>query len=99
MHTAGRTLVIERDIPTCDRCVQRDAGLANPGNSFLELEEYLGARRVSEIETVGDRERTRAGARDIASRFDDGDAAANSRVERDVAAVAIRLERDGAIGA
>ncbi len=99
MHAAGRALVIERDISACDRCVQRDTGLANSRNGFPELEEYLRAGRISEVETVGDSERACTGACDVARGFDDGNSTANSRIERDVTTVAIGLERDGAIGA
>src|ERR1043165_8248808 len=56
--------------------------------------ETRGPLGAAEVQTIGDAERSRAGAGDVARRLRDGGFPTLVRIEPHVAAVAVRLHRD-----
>ena len=86
---AGGTLVVEGDVAAGDRRAERAAGVGDAAAGLAELEEHLGLLRVAEVEAVGDAERPRAGAGDVARRLGHGGLAALVGIERDEPGVAV----------
>src|SRR5262249_4357242 len=72
-------LVVERDVPRDDRDLQRRGWLRDPVDRLCQLPTDLGLLRVAEVEAIGQREGTAAGARDLARR---GEHRARARYER-----------------
>ena len=91
---AGRALVVEGDVAAGHRRAERAAGVGDAATRLAELEEDLRLLRVAEVEAVGDAERPRAGAGDVARRLGHGGLAALVRVERDAARVAVHGHRE-----
>src|SRR5881392_3016052 len=48
----SRTLIIQRDVATDDRCVERTANLRHSFNGFAELPEIFGFMRIAEIQVI-----------------------------------------------
>ena len=59
-------LVVERDVARHDREIQVAAGLAHAPDGFDDLAHDLGLFGIAEIQVVGDRQRHRAGGRQVA---------------------------------
>ena len=78
--------VIERSVAAHDRRIENAAGVADPANGFAELEVDRRALGVGEVETIGNSDRPRADAGDIAGRLGHSAARAGVRVELDRAA-------------
>ena len=74
------------------------AGVGDAAAGLAELEEHLGLLRVAEVEAVGDAERPRAGAGDVARRLRDRGLAALVRVERHQPGVAVHRDGDAEVG-
>ena len=79
---AGRAFIIEGDIAPGYRGLERPAGIRDAAAGFLELVEDFRLLRVAEVEAVGDAERYRTGAGDVASRLGDRCLAAFVGIER-----------------
>ena len=75
-------VVVERHVPGDDRDAERLAGERHPLDRLGELPADLRLLRVAEVEAVGERERLAADARDVARRLENGELAADARVER-----------------
>ena len=97
-RTAARR-VVEADVPASDGHIERRARVTEPTDDLDELPHHVRPGRVAHVEAVSCRERTRAGAGDVAVGGGDDAARALARVELAPAAVADGGERDGAVGA
>ena len=64
-------LVVERHVARHDREVERAGRLADALQAAHELAHDLGPLRIAEIEIIGERQRRRAGRRDVAPGFGD----------------------------
>ena len=99
IHRADGALVVERDVAAGHRGAERAAGVGDPAARLAELEEHFGLFGVAEVEAVGDAERPRPGAGDIAGRLRDGRLAALIGIERDQPVVAVHADGDPEPGA
>ena len=86
--------VVEGDVAADHRDPERFARLAHPVDHLGELPHHLGVLRVAEVEAVHERERPRAGARDVARRFEHHEPRADARVEVAEARLAVGRERE-----
>ena len=89
---ASVRLVVERDVAGDDRDPEGFRGLRDRLDRALELPRDLGLLRVAEVETVGQRERLAAGARDVQRGAEHG---LQAGAERVALAEPRPLERDG----
>ena len=87
-------LVVEADVAGDDRRAELLAGRRHAADRLLHLVVDVELLRIAEVEAVGDGERLRAGADDVARRLSDGDGAAGVGVEVAVEAVAVGGEGD-----
>ena len=89
-------LVVEADVAAGDRGAQGPAGLGEPAGRLGELPHHRRVLGRAEVEAVGHRERSRAGARHIAVGLGQRQLRTVMRVEHGEPAVAVERERDAA---
>ena len=89
-------VVVERDVPRDDRDAERLAGERHALDRLGELPADLRLLGVAEVEAVGEAERLAADARDVARGLEDRELAAEARVERAEAALAVERQREPA---
>ena len=85
----GRALIVKRDVASNYRRAERATCLGNSLNCLAQLPEILRLVRVTEVQIVRHRERSRAGTGEISRRFRDRNAPALPRIERAIQRVTI----------
>ena len=89
---AVAALVVEAHVAAGHRRAERLAGVAHPADRLGELPHHLGPLGVAEVQAVRDRDRPRAGDRDVARRL--GDRVHRAQVRVEPAEPALPVARD-----
>ena len=92
-------LVVEADVATSDRNIERATRVADPADGFRKLPHDLRALGIAEVEVVGGADRFAASAGDVAGRLGDCQHRAAVRIEITEAAAAIDGNRQTTIAA
>src|SRR5882724_2916832 len=89
----GRALIVKRDVASNYRRAEGATCLGNSLNCLAQLPEILRLVRITEVQIVRHRERSRAGTGEISRRFRDRNASALARIERAIQRVTIGRRR------
>ena len=93
------SFVVETDVAAGDRYAQRATGRTHALHGLRELPHDRRTLGIAEVQAIGRRQRTSAGARHVARRLGDREHGAVVRIEVTVAAVAVDRHRQRAFGA